>query len=189
MRVLADVGIASRDEVRSVRLFLRGDDPRAVRDVGIDTGSESSFALLRLWLELHCGVTGCRYERVAPRDDPSALPHDAVLLIGDHGLRARSAGGLVVDLGAAWRAWTGLPFVFALWLIRPGVDADPLAAILRAAASGARPTGGEGVHYRLDADDRRGLQRFASEAARLGLADPALQPTFLNPQTGIEQQP
>jgi chorismate dehydratase len=47
---------------------------------------------------------------------------DAAALIGDPALRATyEAPGLglhVLDLGAAWREWTGLPMVFAVWAAR-----------------------------------------------------------------------
>src|SRR5260221_1734131 len=47
---------------------------------------------------------------------------DAAVLIGDPALRATyEAPGLglhVLDLGAAWREWTGLPMVFAVWAAR-----------------------------------------------------------------------
>jgi len=52
------------------------------------------------------------------------LPHDAVLVIGDAALllAARHAYPHQVDLGDAWKRWTGLPFVFAVWAARRVVD-------------------------------------------------------------------
>jgi chorismate dehydratase len=48
---------------------------------------------------------------------------EAAVLIGDAALRANlldgpSFGLEVHDLGAMWKAWTGLPFVFAVWAAR-----------------------------------------------------------------------
>ena len=45
---------------------------------------------------------------------------DACLAIGDEALRLGRSGLFphVLDLGAAWFEWTGLPFVFAVWVIR-----------------------------------------------------------------------
>jgi chorismate dehydratase len=50
----------------------------------------------------------------------SALPHEGVLVIGDAALHlsTRSVYPVRVDLGAEWKAWTGLPFVFAVWAAR-----------------------------------------------------------------------
>ena len=64
------------------------------------------------------------------------------MLIGDAALRATYEGprrGLDVhDLGAAWREWTGLPMVFAVWAVRrdylaaqPGLVKDVHEAFLR----------------------------------------------------------
>ena len=66
----------------------------------------------------------------------------AAVLIGDAALRATYEGparGLAVhDLGAAWREWTGLPMVFAVWAVRrdylaaePGLVKDVHEAFLR----------------------------------------------------------
>ncbi|MGE3540381.1 MAG: menaquinone biosynthetic enzyme MqnA/MqnD family protein [Candidatus Tectimicrobiota bacterium] len=54
-----------------------------------------------------------------------APPHDALLLVGKPALLRR--GGVrgfehTYDLGAEWFTWTGLPFVFARWMIRPDVE-------------------------------------------------------------------
>ncbi len=176
---LADLGIASQREARSVRAFRRPGRP--IHRVGVDAGSETSVALLRILLDRCMGARDCTIERITPGLDVDAFPHDVVLLIGDHGLRAHSADREVIDLGAEWHAWTGLPFVFALWLIAPGADRDAIADCLRRAAE-AGPlvdTTNGAIHYQLGPDDHRGLARFAAEAAALGLAEPGVAPTFL----------
>jgi chorismate dehydratase len=177
------VGICCRDEVKSVRAFRRvGADP--IRTVGLTRDSEASVALLKILLDGPLrAAADCRFERVASTRQPDRLPHDLVLLIGDDGLHADPGERQAIDLGAAWRAWTGLPFVFALWLIRPGADAPRLARWLRAARERARPRPRSaeegGVHYDLGADERAGLERFRREAVRLGLVEPDLRPTFV----------
>jgi len=51
------------------------------------------------------------------------LPADAVMLIGDRGMLPTSGRfEFEWDLGEEWWRWTGLPFVFAVWIARPGVD-------------------------------------------------------------------
>ena len=63
-------------------------------------------------------------------------PHSGQLLIGDQAIafRQRHAGEFQFwDLGEQWKNLTGLPFVYALWLIRPEVvDAKSVAQRLRA---------------------------------------------------------
>ena len=56
---------------------------------------------------------------------------DAVLVIGDRAMSVPDAPfHAVVDLAEAWNAMTGLPFVFALWVARPGVDLGDLPETL-----------------------------------------------------------
>jgi chorismate dehydratase len=61
----------------------------------------------------------------------AGLPHDAVLVIGDAALMlaARAAYPHMVDLGQAWKEWTGLPFVFAVWAARRQADAAAVRAV------------------------------------------------------------
>src|SRR5207249_6772347 len=63
-------------------------------------------------------------------------PHSGQLLIGDQAIafRQRHAGEFQFwDLGEQWKKLAGLPFVYALWLIRPEVaDAKSVAQRLRA---------------------------------------------------------
>ena len=59
---------------------------------------------------------------------------DAVLVIGDRAMKVPDAPfHSVVDLAEAWNALTGLPFVFALWVVRPGVDLGDLPEAWRGA--------------------------------------------------------
>ncbi|MCC6672450.1 MAG: hypothetical protein IT458_15405 [Planctomycetes bacterium] len=181
---LGELGVACRGAVRTVRAFRRRGVP--IRRVGIDSGSESSAALLRILLARRPDARDCVLEPITPTEQPDRLPHDLVLLIGDTGLRADPGPREVWDLGEEWYAWTGLPFVFALWLIRPGVDPAPIAAALRAGRARARTlprpsTAPASIHHDLGPADRQGLLRFHAEAAALGLARPDLAPTFLDP--------
>jgi chorismate dehydratase len=70
------------------------------------------------------------------------LEADAAVLIGDAALRATydapRRGLQVHDLGTAWREWSGLPMVFAVWAARrayaaenPGLVKDVHAAFVR----------------------------------------------------------
>lgn len=184
-RAPATLGIACKREIRSVRAFRRKGTP--IRSVGLDDGSATSVALLRILLaRRHADETAgaISFTPIAPTTTPDELPHDLVLLIGDKGLAADPGAREAWDLGAEWRALTGLPFVFALWLIRPGADVDAILPALQRARQRGRalgPVDGTygAAHYDLDADDLRGVHRFWEEAQALGLATPA-RPTFLN---------
>jgi chorismate dehydratase len=183
-QVVPGLGIACKEEVRSVRAFRRQGGP--IHTIGLDQGSATSATLLRILLRrLHADelADDCQFTSVEPTYRPAELGLDLVLLIGDHGLAADPEGLEVWDLGQQWRQWTGLPFVFALWLLRAGADGRRIVPLLqRARARGQRRRDVDGtfgaVHYDLDDDDLQGLRRFWSEARELNLADVATEPEF-----------
>ena len=124
------VGIASDGPVYSVFLAHRG--PLAeIRRIALDPASLTSVHLLQVLLrEFH----GLRPELL----EVSAYPEraDAVLLIGNQAIDFRDQDQgehQILDLGAEWQRGTGLPFVFAPWLLRPGLENAPaVAGALRA---------------------------------------------------------
>lgn len=185
-RIAGGLGIACKHEIRSVRAFRR--PGRRIRSVGLDQGSATSVALLRLLL---AGPRAAEVEPeptfapIAPTTSPDQLPHDLVLLIGDAGLAAEPGERQVWDLGAEWVRWTGLPFVFALWLMAKTAAADAVLPTLwqaRERGRGLGPVDGThgAAHYELDADDERGVRRFWAEARALQLATQP-DPPFLHP--------
>lgn len=182
--VVAGLGIACKHEVRSVRAFRRRGQP--VQRVGLDRSSATSAALLQILLRgpRHPVTEGeVRYESIAPTRTPDALPHDLVLLIGDDGLLCDPGPREIWDLGREWRAFTGLPFVFAVWLLRPGADAARIVPLLRAAREAGRTLAARdgthgAVHYDLGDDDIAGLERFWSEARAAGFGVRGATPRY-----------
>ncbi len=145
--VLPDIAIGSDGPVLSVNLVSQV--PLAELDgrrVALGSTSRTSVLLARMWLEQ---VHAVRPEYfTCPPDLPTMLLEaDAAVLIGDAALRAtyqhggaRSghSGLQVHDLGAAWRDWSGLPMVFAVWAARrdyaeahPGLVKDVHEAFVR----------------------------------------------------------
>jgi chorismate dehydratase len=187
-RIAPDLCIASKGPARSVRLFQKpGDQPTSV---ATDEASETSVALLKILLARKTDLANVRFRRIEPTIHPDDLPDDIVLLIGDAGLTADPGSRQVTDLGEAWYRWTGLPFVYALWLIAPAADPDEVVPHLLAAYKQAREDdvrdGTEGaIYYQLGAEERSGLRRFHIEAAELALADPQIEPIFL-PETDAD---
>lgn len=130
-RVVDGVAIACRGAVGSVFLAHRGRlaDLRRVR---LDVASRTSANLLRVLLAEFHGMEPA-YVDLAADDAPFAPvdPSEGHLLIGDQAIayRARHGGELrYFDLGEQWRLATGLPFVFAAWLLRVGLPRAPLVA-------------------------------------------------------------
>ncbi|HEV8185895.1 MAG TPA: menaquinone biosynthesis protein [Chthoniobacterales bacterium] len=104
-----------------------------IDEIVLDPASRTSVNLLRCLLaERHLRP---RFV-IAKQPDEAPTPARAQLMIGDQAIafRQRAAGKMRFwDLAEAWREATGLPFVFALWLIRPEVrDAAQIAERLRA---------------------------------------------------------
>jgi len=179
-RPLADLGIACRGPVTSVLLFSQ----RPVREldgarIALTSESRTSRALLRILLHEAFGV---RPHYVEHRAEARAR-----LAIGDAALELRASGRwpFVLDLGAAWADFTGLPFVYARWVVRrdlPAAVGDALAAELGARLDAPRvglceplPRGmtqGDARAYlarftnRLGPAEAAGLQRFHRELIR-----------------------
>jgi chorismate dehydratase len=131
--LLPDLAISCDGPVHSVALFSRR--PVAELD-GATVLRTASSRTSHLLLELLCRHVW----RVAPNfvtaraeandlTTLEALPHDAVLVIGDAALHLQASGiyPVFTDLGQAWKEWTGLPFVFAVWAARR--DADRAGAL------------------------------------------------------------
>ncbi len=161
------LSVAAHGRVDSVMLFSWCDDLRALdgRSVALTDQSATSIELVK-------ALAAQRYRiaptyAVAPGDlDAMLAAHDAALLIGDRALVERHARRVVAgravphvfDLAAEWAAWTGLPFVFAVWAAR----AERVEALHRS-----------GVVERLRASKTWGLAHLDEIAApyadRLGL--------------------
>lgn len=189
--IVPNIAIASRGPVLSVTLFSRV-PWSAVRRVALDAGSRTSAALTRILLERRYGVSA---EVVSlPLDhDAEDADADAVLLIGDRAMRACLPGfQYAFDLGQEWFDWTGLPFVYAVWAVRRGVDLHGVdEALLRAKERGLERAGRiaqtEAPRLRLDAGfcrrylanilhfdlgprEQAGLRHYYKLACELGLA-------------------
>ena len=111
---------------------------------------------------------------------------DAFLLVGNEGLRQRRGGRdypYIYDLGEEWHQWTGLPFVFARWMVRKDLDRqeapvleDTLYGGLQDWADGLfrlRQTGQDvlmhprdileytqGIRYFIGVTEQRAIERF-----------------------------
>lgn len=89
--------------------------------VALGSTSRTGVLLARMLLQERYGVRP-EYFRCPPDLTGMLLEADAAVLIGDVALRALYTaprrGLTVTDLGQAWREWTGLPMVFAVWAVR-----------------------------------------------------------------------
>ncbi len=125
------LAIASFGEVLSVRLFSKV-PLSEIRSVALDTSSLTSSALVQILLRKVYGIEPT-YCSLPPDLTMMLAECDSALLIGDKGMLAPSEGLIVLDLGAEWTRWTGLPFVWAVWLANPEADLDALSMLLHRA--------------------------------------------------------
>lgn len=128
--IVPGVSIASRGPVLSVTLFSKVPWDK-IRSVALDEGSRTSAALTRILLEKRHGVRPATIP-LPMGANPDDVDADAVLLIGDRAMKACLPGfAFAYDLGQEWFDWTGLPFVYAVWAARPGVDVEQIGQALR----------------------------------------------------------
>lgn len=187
LQVVPQVAIGCDGPVRSV--LLVGERPlHEVDEVLLDGASRTSVILSRLVLQHLRGGSEPRYcARPAPEVVKGVGGKTGGLVIGDIALEVAARFPHVVDLGAAWKSMTGLPFVFALWIARPDVlnaqDVELLQASARAGLAArrdiaerwARGRGGvaaaheayltESIAYDFGDLQRAGLQEFLARAA------------------------
>jgi chorismate dehydratase len=192
---IAGPAIAGRGYVASVQVFLRR-PVGALRSVVLDPASRTSQALAQVVLARR--EPGIAFAEAPAGRDPRREADErdcgGWLRIGDKALVEALTPGAPATLNpsAAWAEDTGLPFIFALWIVRPGVelDAQHLAAFERARERGSaaidtlareaardwalpfepcRKYLAEECLYDPGAELEPALLRFRDEAARLGL--------------------
>jgi chorismate dehydratase len=192
--ILDGIAVASLGEVKSV--FLAHRRPiEEIKEVFCDTASLASVNLLRVLL----AERGLRPEfKALANYDFAALPEYA-LLIGDPALDfvRSSRPHEIWDLGAAWFELTRLPFVYAVWALRRGIENTRLRRQLREAKSFGLDTLDSiissrteydydfrkdylswHIHYHLGSDEKRGLAKFSELLRKHGLG-PVHQPRFV----------
>lgn len=212
LAVVPGCTIASLAEVRSILLLVKNpkglsqeEALKQVRTVAADAASRSSNAYTHILFEKYLGI---QPEFIEERAEPLPMlsTADAALLIGDPALLAREQRNTIeasidvpllwLDVAALWRELTGLPWVAAVWAIRPEAltreaispqqliddclasrDAG-LAHIedlvtewtpkIPISAATIRTYLTQNIHYILDEDCIRAIEHFRALAAEIG---------------------
>lgn len=172
--------IGSDGDVASVCLFSETPIDK-VEKVLLDYQSRTSVQLARVLLR--------EYWKVSPqlvdagkdfRDHIKGTT--AGVVIGDRALEQRQISPFIYDLAGEWKAFTGLPFVFAAWISNKPLDPDFIAAFDEANRQGIahiddvvaenpyplfslRDYFTIHLNYNLDQSKRKGLERFLSYLA------------------------
>jgi chorismate dehydratase len=212
LRIVPGCAIASLRRVRSIQLIVR--EPltlEQVKTVAADAASRSSIAYAEILFRHFLDTRPAFHE--APADVPAMLAHaDAALVIGDPALlalehradiEAQTGSCHWYDLADEWHTRTNLPWVAAVWAVRPEAVPTPedrrqLIADLNTSREHGlvhidqlveewtpriaippatiRSYLAQNIHYTLDPDCIRAIQLFRTLAASIGLLD--LLPTL-----------
>ena len=175
--------IASDGPVYSVFLAHRG-ELREIKTIALDPASLTSAHLLQVLLREYHGM----HPECVDAAHAAGKP-DAQLLIGNQAIDFRESDAArieILDLGEEWKRCTGLPFVYAPWLLRPGLPnaravADDLRALKGAGVSRiaeivAQETIGshemreryltQHIRFGLGAGEKRGIEKFRELLAK-----------------------
>ena len=189
-RIIDDVSISSDGPVYSVVVAHR-DEISKIDEIELDPASETAVNLLRCLLgdfglnphlkQRSTGILPVGPAGVSPAVVQSGSAASAQLLIGDQAIRFRQKHAdefQFWDLGEQWNKLMGLPFVYALWLIRPEVVAPKqIADRLR----GLRDENlGRLNELTADAVARVGLSRRSSQAKADDPGHPEITRQFLS---------
>lgn len=210
--IARDLAIGSRGPVMSVLLLSRLPvDKLSGKEILISGESHTSAALIKLLAKDYYNIDAKFKVGKVTTTLRSANPPTAFLAIGDEALRLRDhpAYPYRVDLAEAWREWTGLPFIFGLWVIDSAAadsgffNEDP-SEILRAGrdwglahmdvildlTSKGCPLSREtlreyyrkGLTYSLGEEELRGLGSFYEKLAACDMIPKAPELRFYNPK-------
>jgi chorismate dehydratase len=193
--ILDGIAIASLGEVYSV-LLAHKKPLTEVTEVFCDTASLTSVNLLKVLL----AERGLKPEFKPLENYAAAAEKDFVLIIGDPAIDFQRAPHTheILDLGSAWLELTNLPFVYAVWALRRGIDNKELRYELK----GSKNFGLESleqlietreefdedfrrdyfewhIHYHLAEDEKRGIAKFC-ELLRKHNLGPVFEPKFIN---------
>jgi chorismate dehydratase len=208
--------IASLDEVRSIQLIIKSPHTLGtVKTIAADTASRSSLAYAEILFRkfLHTQPT---FLPAAANPIAMLQQADAAILIGDPALLALEAREQIeatigpclwIDLAREWRTRTNLPWVAAVWAVRPESlgNSNLTAAQLTGDLATSRDHGlshidqlvqqwtpriaippttirnylTHNIHYHLDPDCIRTIKLFREYAAEVDILPPLPHLRFL----------
>jgi chorismate dehydratase len=142
VRLVPDVCVGAKNKVRSVCLVTRGEELENVKSVSLDDSSRTSIVLTKIVFREFLGFEP-EWRDASPDINAMLSESDCALLIGDPALSIAECGMRTAesnpksqiqnlksfDLAELWHRYTGLGFVFAMWMTRrEKIDIDLTAA-------------------------------------------------------------
>ncbi|HLA12531.1 MAG TPA: menaquinone biosynthesis protein [Pyrinomonadaceae bacterium] len=198
--IVPDVCVGSKGKVLSVVLVSKREDLEGIHSAALDESSRTSSTLIKV---IFREFIGSEPEWMSARPDLHSMleANDAALIIGDPGMTFERQGLFVLDLASLWHRYTGLGFVFAMWMVRK----DKVHCIRNIDFARARDEGLEHIEeivsdyqeriplgkaalleyltanitFFMDQSMRRGLNEFFRLAHKHGLISSVKQTTFL----------
>ena len=115
--LVPNVCVGSRKEVLSVVLVSRDKVLDEITSVALDESSRTSATLVKVIFREFLDREP-EWTTRAPNVEGMLEQNDAALIIGDPGMGFRRRGLNVWDMAGLWKQYTGLGFVFAMWMVR-----------------------------------------------------------------------
>ncbi len=200
--IVPGISIASFGDVATVAVFTRKPMDQ-VETLALDLSSRTSVALTRVLCAKRWGIAP-KFTPAEPNLERMLQGADAALVIGDPAFEIDPdrLGVTKIDLGGEWNALTGLPFVYAMWVGRPGAASPEQCRQLQRArdrgvehleAIAKRAGGGDAsleqralvylrdnLRYGLGDAEQAGLRRFYELAAELSVVPESRPLTFFH---------
>lgn len=173
--IVSDYGIAADGDVASVCIFSMV-PMEEIETVYLDYQSRTSVRLAQLLLEKYW-KKNVAFKPATENYIDYINGTTAGVIIGDRALKQLSNFEYIYDLAGAWKAYTGLPFVFAAWVANKELPADFKASFNAANAEGLKHIDEvvaqnpfpyydlhtyytENIHYLLDEEKKKGVLLF-----------------------------
>ncbi len=132
--IIGDYCIGAEGDVASVCLF--SEVPlQDIDTILLDYQSRTSVNLCRVLLKHYWHITP-RIQNAEADFRNHISGNTAGVVIGDRALEQRHSSPYIYDLAGAWKAFTGLPFVFAAWIANKPLPASYCEAFNAANAIG-----------------------------------------------------
>ena len=175
-RIVPGVSIASDGPVASVAIFSRVPVEK-IASIAMDISSRTSVALTRILCAQRWHIAP-KFLPAEPDLRAMLARADAALVIGDPALTidAAAEGLSKIDLGSEWRAFTNLPFVYAMWCGREGAcGAEHVRELNAARERGTTDIDAIAASEAAgDAQRRRVIATYLRDNLRYGLGERAM---------------
>jgi len=180
-QLIPDFGIAGDGAISTVQLFSQVELSK-IKNIVLDDHSTTSCLLVKLLAKSFWNISPSYITEAIS----NSKKYDAALMIGDKVFEHQGRYAFNFDLGTEWKKFTGLPFVFAVWVASKEVDASAVQRFVKRVDKGLNNMPAvitkyqklhpgldiesylsKYIHYRLDSNYQEGLNKFLRMASEL----------------------